>query len=169
MTTAAVPHFTADHRPALATWLGLACWLALCYAAMAFGGLYSADEWYAALRKPAWTPPNWVFPVVWPILYTLMGIAAWLVWRRNGFAGAGLALGVFLAQLAVNALWSYLFFGLHRPDLGLIDICVMWALIVATILAFRRHSTTAAWLLAPYLLWVTYAATLNGGILLMNP
>jgi tryptophan-rich sensory protein len=135
---------------------------------MAVGALFPADEWYAALRKPSWTPPNWVFPVVWPVLYTLMGVAAWLVWRGAGFAGAGLALGIFLAQLAVNALWSYLFFGLHRTELGLLDIALLWVLIVATILAFRKHSPAAAWLLAPYLLWVSYAAALNAGILLLN-
>jgi tryptophan-rich sensory protein len=169
MATAAFQH-EQPARPlsSWAVWVGLVGWLALCYAAMGVGALFPADAWYAELRKPSWTPPNWVFPVVWPVLYTLMGVSAWLVWRWAGFGGAGAALGVFLAQLAVNAAWSYLFFGLHRADLGLIDIAALWLLIGATVAAFRRHSATAAWFLAPYLLWVSYAATLNAGILRMN-
>ncbi|MCS6864843.1 MAG: TspO/MBR family protein [Gemmataceae bacterium] len=151
-----------------ATWFGLAVWLGLCYAAMAFGGIFGADAWYAALRKPTWTPPNWVFPVVWPVLYTLMGIAAWLVWRKSGFAGAPWALGLFLAQLTFNAAWSYLFFGLHRMDLALVDITALWLLIAATIVTFRRHSVYAAALLVPYFLWVSFAAALNEMILIMN-
>ena len=169
MSTAALPHPPSNARRAssAAVWVGLVAWLALCLGVMGLAALFPADAWYAALQKPAWTPPNWVFPVVWPVLYTLMGVSAWMVWRKAGFAGAGLALGVFFAQLAANGFWSYLFFGLHRPDLALIDITLLWVLVAATLLAFRRHSA-AAWLLAPYLLWVTYAATLNGGILLMN-
>lgn len=151
-----------------ATWLGLVVWLGLCYAAMAFGGIFGANEWYAALQKPRWTPPNWVFPVVWPVLYTLMGLAAWWLWRKSGFAGAPWALGLFLAQLVLNAVWSYLFFGLHRIDLALLDIAALWLLIATTIVTFRRHSGLAAGLLVPYFLWVSFATALNGTILMMN-
>ena len=169
MASAADSVHSAGLEPGrFAVWAGLAGWLALSAAALTVGSLFPADEWYAALRKPSWTPPGWVFPIAWTALYAMMGVAAWLVWRRAGFAGAGPALGLYLAQLAVNAAWSYLFFGLHRPDLALLDIAVLWALIAATAVAFRRHSRLAAWLLVPYLLWVTYASTLNAGIWLMN-
>lgn len=153
---------------AVSTWLGLAGWLALAYAALAVGAVFRADAWYAALAKPAWTPPGWVFPPVWVLLYTLMGVAAWLVWRRAGCGVGGPALGLFIAQLAVNAAWSPLFFGMHRPGLALLDIVAQDVLIASTIMAFRHHSRSAAGLLVPYWLWVTFATAVNFGVWHLN-
>ena len=116
--------------------------------------------WYAGLAKPAWNPPNWVFPVVWPTLYLLMSIAAWLVWRRSGRGAIG-ALLLYGAQLLVNASWTWVFAGLKNIGGGFYVILVLWALIVATSFAFRRHSGAAAALMLPYLAWVTFAGVLN--------
>ena len=148
--------------------LGLAGWLVLSYAASAVGAVASiqAQSFYGQLVQPAWAPPPGVFAPVWTILYTLMGIAAWLVWKRAGF---GLPLLFWGLQLVVNALWSYLFFGLQRPDLALIDIVLLLGLIVATLAAFRPVSPVAAALLLPYLLWVAFATALNLTLWRLNP
>ena len=123
--------------------------------------------WYRALAKPAWTPPDWAFPVAWSILYILMGIAAGLVWRSRHRRRLG-ATGLFLVQLAVNALWSPIFFGLHAVGGGLIVILLLLVAVIATTLAFFRISRSAGWLLVPYLLWVAYATTLNAGVYWLN-
>jgi tryptophan-rich sensory protein len=141
--------------------LGLAGWLAVSFAAAAIGSRFMPGAWYASLVKPAWNPPAVVFAPVWTALYTMMGVAAWLVWRRAGFAGAGLALGLFLAQLALNALWSYLFFGAHRPDLAFYEIGVLWLAILGVMLLFWRVDARAGALLVPYLVWVGFASFLN--------
>jgi tryptophan-rich sensory protein len=141
--------------------LALIGWLLACFAAAAFGGLFMPGEWYASLKKPSWNPPGWVFGPVWAALYTMMAVAAWLVWRRGGFAAQRRSLGVFLVQLALNAAWTPLFFGLHQPGLAFAEIVLLWLAIVATITVFRPVSSAAAWLLAPYLAWVSFAATLN--------
>ena len=119
------------------------------------------DAWYAALRKPAWNPPGWVFGPVWTMLYTLMAVAAWLVWRRGGFATQRRPLTLFLVQLALNAAWTPLFFGLHWPGVALAEMGLLWAALGATLLAFRSVSSVAAALLTPYLAWVSFAAVLN--------
>jgi tryptophan-rich sensory protein len=144
-------------RPALA----LVGWLRLCFAAAAMGGLFMLGEWYASLKKPSWNPPAWVFGPVWTALYTMMAVAAWLVWKRGGFAAQRTPLILFLAQLALNAAWSPLFFGLHQPGLAFAEIVLLWLAIVGTITAVRPVSHAAAWLLAPYLAWVSFAAFLN--------
>jgi|GEM_PF-228620 tryptophan-rich sensory protein len=126
-------------------------------------------DWYPTLTKPAWTPPDWVFGPVWTLLYILMAVAAWLVWRKAGFAGARLALVLYFVQLALNAAWSGLFFGLRSPAAGLVDILLLWMVIAATLVAFARHSAVAAGLLVPYFVWVSYAAALNFAIWRMNP
>ncbi len=118
-------------------------------------------EWYASLRKPSWNPPGWIFGPVWTALYAMMAVAAWLVWRRGGFAAQRRPLGWFLAQLALNAAWTPLFFGLHWPGVAFAEIVLLWLAIVATLAAFRRVSRTATLLLVPYLLWVTFATVLN--------
>ncbi len=141
--------------------LGLAGWLVVSFAAAWIGSRSMPGAWYASLVKPAWNPPAAVFAPVWTVLYTLMGVAAWLVWRRAGFAGAGVALGLFLLQLAINALWSYLFFGAHRPDLAFFDIVALWLAILAVMLLFWRVDWRAGALLAPYLIWVGFASVLN--------
>ena len=118
--------------------LGLIGWLAASFAAGWIGSRWMPGEWYAALAKPSWNPPNWIFGPVWTALYVLMAVAAWLVWRQAGFAGAGPALGLFGGQLVLNALWPYLFFGLHRIDWALVEILVLWAAILAVLVLFWR-------------------------------
>jgi translocator protein len=148
--------------------IGLVGWVGISFAAAAVGAQATDPVWYQALERPGWAPPSWLFGPVWTVLYLLMGIAAWLVWVRGGFAGARLALGLFLAQLVLNAAWSWLFFGLRRPDLALAEIVLLWLLILATMLAFGRQRRPAAWLLVPYLLWVTFAAALNLSVWRLN-
>lgn len=147
---------------------GLAGWLLVSFAAGAVGAIFEPGLWYETLNKPTWTPPNWIFPVVWPILYALMGISAWLVWKKSGFTEVRDALTLFLVQLALNAAWSWLFFGLHQIGTALAEIILLWILILFTLLAFQTHSRWAAWLLAPYLLWVGYATALNFSIWNLN-
>lgn len=142
-------------------WPGLAVWLLSCFAAPMLASWAQPDGWYAALAKPAWNPPGWLFGPVWTALYVLMGVAAWLVWRRGGWRAQRRPLGWFVAQLALNALWTPLFFGFHRIDLALLEIVVLWGAIVAMIAAFARTSALAAWLLAPYLAWVSFATFLT--------
>lgn len=131
--------------------LGLLAWLALCYATAALGGLASvnAPAFYGQLTQPSWAPPPTVFGPAWSLLFTLMALSAWLVWRRHGWAGAGKALTLFCVQLAVNALWSWLFFGWHMGAAALVDVVLMWLLIAATIVAFWRLHRGAAVLLLP--------------------
>jgi tryptophan-rich sensory protein len=141
--------------------VALGGWLLLCFAAASLGGLFGPDAWFAALKKPSWNPPGWLFAPVWSTLYTMMAVAAWLVWRQGGWSRQRRPLLFFLAQLALNALWTPLFFGLHMPGVAFAEIVVLWLAIAATICVFRPLSRTAAWLLAPYLAWVTFAAMLN--------
>ena len=150
-------------------WVGLAGWLALCFAAAAVGGTATdTGPWYDALAKPSWNPPSWVFGPVWSTLYAMMGVAAWMVGRERGFGGARGALALFGVQLALNVLWSVLFFGIRRPDLAFAELVVLWAAILGTLLAFRRVRPLAGWLLLPYLAWVTFAGVLNFTIWRMN-
>jgi benzodiazapine receptor len=150
------------------TWLGLAGWLAVSYAAGLVGSRYLPGPWYRELVKPSWNPPAAVFAPVWTALYALMAIAAWLVWKRAGFAAAALPLALFGAQLVLNAAWTYLFFGLHRPDLAFFEIALLWLLILATTVAFWREQPVAGALLLPYLCWVGFAAALNFRIWRLN-
>ncbi len=151
------------------SFLGLVGWLALSYAASAMGVLFRPGEWYLSLRKPAWTPPAWIFGPVWTTLYALMGTAAWLVWREKGWGGAALPLTLFLAQLAFNAAWSWLFFGLRRIGLALADAAALWLSILATLAAFWRVRPVAGALLIPYLAWAGFAAALNAEMWRRNP
>jgi len=140
---------------------GLALWLGLALAAGWIGSRFMPGEWYASLAKPAWNPPNAVFAPVWTVLYLFMGVAAWLVWRKAGFSGATVPLALFLLQLALNSLWSYLFFGLQQPMLAFFEIVVLWIAILATTLGFWKVTPAAGVLLVPYLCWVAFAAALN--------
>jgi len=125
--------------------------------------------WYAGLVKPALNPPAWVFAPVWTTLYFLMGVAAYLVWRKGWRrVSVKVALGVFAGQLLLNVLWSLVFFGLHNISAGLVCIVALWMFILATMMAFARVSRAAAWLLLPYLLWVSFASYLNYSILMLN-
>ena len=145
----------------LTTTLGLLGFLGACFVAASTGAFFKPGPWYEALAKPSWRPPNWLFPPAWAVLYILMAVAAWLVWREAGFAGAPLALTLWFAQLVLNAAWSWIFFGLKRMDLAFAELSVLWLAILATILAFVPHSTTAAWMMLPYLAWVSFAGFLN--------
>lgn len=127
-------------------------------------------DWYASLAKPAWTPPTWVFGPAWTILYAMMAVAAWRLWRRLGARPreSRRALVLFAVQLALNLSWTPVFFGMQRPDLALVVIFVLWVAIAATIVAAWKACKTAAALLVPYLAWVTFATALNAAIWRLN-
>jgi tryptophan-rich sensory protein len=151
-------------------WLMLVLFLAAPQAAGLLGTLFTMPAipaWYDGLVKPDFSPPNWVFGPVWTTLYLMMGIAAFLVWRKQAPA-TGRALGAFWIQLVLNALWSILFFGMRSPLLGLIDIVALWLAIVWTMIEFKKVSRPAFWLMVPYLLWVSFATALNLAILILN-
>lgn len=125
--------------------------------------------WYSSIEKPAFTPPDWLFGPVWTTLYILMGVAAYLVWRRGSESqGVRVALGWFLVQLVLNASWTPIFFGWRRIGLALVVMVLLWAAIVATIRYFCRVSKLAGMLLVPYLLWVSFAIVLNAAIWRLN-
>jgi benzodiazapine receptor len=151
--------------------IGLAGWLLGSFAAAAVGGVASANAggFYQQLVRPGWAPPPWLFGPVWSVLYLLMGIAAWLVWRERGFRGARTALTLFVVQLAANALWTWLFFAWRRGALAFGEILLLWVLIVATLVAFWWVRPLAGALLVPYLLWVTFASALTFAVWRMNP
>jgi benzodiazapine receptor len=141
-------------------------------AAGAIGSIFTQQAiptWYATLEKPAFNPPNWLFMPVWTLLYIMMGVAAFMVWRKGlENRQVRIALIVFLVQLVLNALWSVVFFGLESPLFGLVVIAALWVAILFTVLKFYKISLAAGVLLLPYLLWVTFAAVLNGSIWLLN-
>jgi tryptophan-rich sensory protein len=126
-------------------------------------------SWYATLEKPLFAPPNWLFGPAWTLLYFLMGVAFYLIWQQNTKSKkVQTAQKIFCAQLFLNFIWSPLFFGLKSPLLGLIVIVALWGLILLTIYKFYPLSKWAAYLLIPYLLWVTFATSLNAAILILN-
>jgi tryptophan-rich sensory protein len=151
--------------------LGLLGWFFVSFAASAVGAVASiqAKSFYSQLAQPAWAPPPWLFGPVWTVLYALMAIAAWLVWRSGGFRVNRIALSLFLAQLALNALWSWFFFAWHRGALAFADIVLLWVLIVATLVSFWRVRPLAGALLIPYLMWVSFASVLNYYVWQLNP
>lgn len=151
--------------------VGFLAWLAISFVAAAIGAAASiqAGSFYTQLVRPEWAPPPGVFGPVWTVLYFVMGVSAWLVWRVGGFRAARTALVLFLVQLAVNALWSWLFFAWHQGALGFANILLLWVLLVATIVAFWRVSVLAGALLIPYLLWISFAAALNYAVWQLNP
>ena len=154
--------------PSRGTAWHLAGLLAACYGVAALGGLSTAQgvrEWYPALAKPPHTPPSWAFGPVWTALYGLLAVSLWRVWRAEG---AGEAKALFWGLLLVNAAWSHLFFGLRRPDLALVDILLYLAVLGGLIRALARLDRNAAWMQAPHLAWVAYAATINAGVWWLN-
>jgi translocator protein len=149
----------------------LAASLALCLAAGGLGSFATAAKiptWYATLAKPSFNPPNWIFAPVWTMLYVLMAVAVWMVWTRREQVDVQTALVLFGAQLALNTLWSFLFFGMQNPGAAMVEIVVLWVAIAATMIAFRPVSVTAVWLLAPNLAWVSFASCLNFAIWRLN-
>lgn len=150
---------------------GLAGWLVLSFAAAAIGAVASinAGEFYQQLARPEWAPPAWLFGPVWSVLYLFMGIAAWLVWKARGFRQARTALALFIIQLAANALWTWLFFAWQLGAMAFVEILILWALILATIIFFWRVRPLAGALLLPYLAWVTFAVALTFATWRMNP
>jgi translocator protein len=149
-------------------WWVLAGFVALCLSVAAVGGFATASsviDWYPTLNKPSWNPPSWLFGPVWTVLYIMMAVAAWLVWKQDDSRPALILWG---GQLALNLAWSFLFFGARSPILGLIDIIAMWLSIAATIFLFAQKSRVAAYLMVPYLCWVSFATALNAAIVMLN-
>ncbi len=138
------------------------------FLAASTGAAFPPGDWYARLAKPWWRPPNWLFAPAWTVLYLTIAVSGWLVWREFGFVGAALPLAIYLVQLMLNAAWTPIFFGLRRPDLAFFEIVSLWLSIVATIAFFYPLNAGAAWLLLPYLAWVTFAAALNLAIWRLN-
>ena len=151
--------------------IGLVVCVLVSFIAAAIGSAASiqAGSFYTQMVRPGWAPPADIFGPVWTVLYALMGVAAWLVWRVGGFRAAHTPLTLFLAQLAVNALWSWLFFGWHLGALAFTGIVLLWVLIAATLVAFWRIRPLAGALLIPYLLWVSFASALNYSVWQLNP
>lgn len=151
--------------------VGFVVWLLVTFAAATAGTFatnVSVGGWYQQLAKPAWTPPDWVFAPVWTSLYVMMAIAVWLVWRQGGVGAAKWSLTLFVSQLALNALWSVIFFGLQWPWLAVFEIIVLWIVLRLTLVAFWRRSRAAGVLLWPYLAWITFATILNFQIARLN-
>ena len=151
--------------------LGLVGWVAIVAVAAAAGTIASVDAaaFYRSLSLPPWAPPARVFGPVWTALYLAMAVAAWLVWKRLGWRGAGATLALFCAQLALNALWSWLFFAWHKGQAALVDLAILWVVVLVLTVRFFRVSKLAGVLLVPYLLWLSFAGVLNFAVLQRNP
>jgi benzodiazapine receptor len=151
--------------------IGLIGWLLVTFIAAGIGSIASskAGTFYQQLVRPEWAPPAWVFGPVWTTLYLLMGIAVWLVWRVQGFRAARIALSLYIIQLAINALWTWLFFVWRLGKMALIEIIILWILILCTLIAFWRARIIAGVLLMPYLAWVGFASALTYAIWKLNP
>jgi translocator protein len=149
-------------------WLVLGGLIALCLGVGALGGAVTAQsviEWYPTLNKPSWNPPSWLFAPVWTVLFIMMAVAAWLVWKTGN---SRYALIIWAGQLALNLAWSFLFFGARSPMLGLIEIMFLWLSIAATVFLFAQKSKVAAYLMVPYLCWVSFATALDAAIVMLN-
>jgi len=152
-------------------WIGLVLFLIVCLGAGGLGAIATAPEiggWYKTLAKPSWNPPDSVFGPVWTTLYILMGIAAWIVWKPAGWKAAASPLTLFAVQLLLNIAWSWIFFGLHQPGWAFVEIVLLWATILTTMILFFKHSTLAGCLLVPYLAWVSFALALNFSLWQLN-
>ncbi len=152
-------------------WIGLVIFLVVCFAAAGIGGAVTTPKiatWYATLTKPSWNPPNWIFGPVWSALYCCMAVAAWFIWRQGGSPSAKVPLTLFAVQLALNVLWSCIFFGLEKPGLAFGEVLLLWTAIAATMIVFWQRSVIAGILFVPYLAWVSYASFLNFTIWRLN-
>lgn len=146
--------------------LALAGFILVTFGAPLAGVASPPGDWYASLAKPEWNPPAWIFGPVWTLLYLLMAVAAWMVWKRAGWRRP---LWLYLMQLALNAAWTPVFFGAHQIGWALVEIIALWTAILMTMLAFLRVNKAAGWMMAPYLAWVTFAAFLNFTLWRLNP
>jgi len=142
----------------MSEWVALGGFVLACFAAASSGAFFGPGAWYERLAKPSWNPPNWLFAPAWTVLYVLMAVAAWMVWKVDGF---GLPIWLWVVQLVLNAAWSWVFFGLRRPDLAFYELIAMWLAIVATTIAFAGVREDAALLMLPYIAWVSFAGALN--------
>jgi len=153
-------------RVAMNKYASLLLFIIVTVAAASSGSAFSPGPWYETLAKPSWTPPGWLFPIAWFILYFMIAIAGWLAWRTQGF---GPALKFWIAQLVFNAAWSYVMFGAHQIGWALLDLIAMWLMIVGFIVTVWNSSRLAAYLFIPYLAWATFAGVLNFAVWQMNP
>lgn len=149
----------------MSDWLPLLGFFGACFATALSGAIFTPGQWYEGLKKPWWRPPNWLFGPAWGVLFIMIAFSGWLVWREAGF---GLAIIVYGVQLLLNFLWSAFFFGMRRPDYALYDLMLLWLSILVCIIVFAPISTTAAWLMVPYLGWVSFAGWLNFTMLKLN-
>ena len=156
---------TSDKRRDVPALVG---WIALTFSAALTGVFVSTGGWYAGLAKPAWNPPGWLFGPVWTLLYCMMAVAAWLVWRRGGWRERRRPLGLYLVQWGLNALWTPLFFGLRLPGIAFAEIIVLVLAVLATLISFWNVRRLAGLLMVPYALWVAFAAALNYTIWRLN-
>ncbi len=147
-------------------WIDVIVITALTLAAATTGGIFKPGPFYDSLEKPSWTPPDWAFPVVWSILYVMIAIAGWMVWEVRGFS---MVMGVWAAQLVLNALWSYLAFGQRRFDWAFYEVVLLWLSVALFIVLAWPASPMAALLFLPYLVWVSLAAVLNYSVWSLNP
>jgi benzodiazapine receptor len=151
--------------------IGLTGWLIITFIAAAIGTAASAESglFYQQISRPEWAPPAWLFAPVWTALYILMGVSAWTVWRVDGFRSARIALSLFIIQLVLNAVWTWIFFVWRQGALAFVEILVLWAFILCTTIAFWRVRTIAGILLLPYLAWVSFASVLTFTVWRLNP
>jgi translocator protein len=154
------------------SWLKLFISIIVCLGTGFIGSIFTTPSiltWYSRINKPAFNPPNWIFAPVWTILFIMMGVSLYLIWNKGlKKKESKEALIIFILQLAINVLWSILFFGLHSPLYAYFDIVILWLLIILTIFRFKKISLTAAWLLIPYLFWVSFASVLNLSVYFLN-
>jgi translocator protein len=166
------PIFQSNAIPAgLRLWGGLFVFIVLCYSIGGLGGwvTYPAiGGWYNTIKKPSWTPPNWIFAPVWNFLFLLTAISGWLVWRKNGFNAVRLEMTIFATQLSLNLLWSVVFFGLRSPGWALLVAVLLWLSVGAMIATFRQVSRVASMLMLPYFVWAAFAIALNFAIWRLN-
>jgi translocator protein len=149
-------------------WAGLIAWLALCLAVELSGVTFLPGRWYAHLHKAPWTPPSYLFAPIWTVMYVLMAIAAWLVWSEGGFRKHRLPLSLFLLQLALNGAWSFICFRLHDLPLSVADMTLLWVVVAVCAALFFGIKPAAGWLMLAYLLWVSFAASLNIALWRLN-
>lgn len=152
-------------------WISFVIFILLCFVIQLVGGFWTKETvltWYPKLAKPSWTPPDWVFGPVWFCLYMMIAVSGWLIYRAENSRQRTIALVLYGVQLALNFIWSFLFFSLRSPTLGIVDIILLCVLIILTIIKAWPVSRLASLLLIPYLIWVSYAATLNIGIWFLN-